>query len=191
MEFVKAVKRPFLDLRKLLLGVLFSILPVVNFLSLGYIIGSAKSMTARRPKYDLPEWDNFWGLFVNGALGFVAILIYSLPLSLLSLMLAFYGSMSFGLGGLALLLGLAGVLLSYLMLGGLVNFSIKGEFKSFFELRTIAEHAFTKEYFLAWLVAMLYTVVLSVALSWIPFVGEAVASFIAGLTGLTLIAEAY
>ena len=101
MEYKKAVKRPFTDLNKFLIGVLLLIVPFLNligvlllivlFLNLitglfvrGYSLECAKS--SMKKSYKLPEWrlDNF----VKGLIGLVIMVIYLLPIIVLGLIAA-------------------------------------------------------------------------------------------------------
>ena len=58
MEYEKAVKRPFTDLNKFLIGVLLLIVPFLNLITglfvRGYSLECAKS--SMKKKFGLPEW---------------------------------------------------------------------------------------------------------------------------------------
>ena len=62
VEYGKALKKPFEDWKKFLIGVLLNIIPIVNFIVSGYGILIAKS--TMRKNHALPPSQNFWKLFV-------------------------------------------------------------------------------------------------------------------------------
>jgi len=64
MEFEIAFKKPFTNFKKLLIGILISILPIVNLFATGYLLQVAKSTIKK--KKELPEWSGWGDLFVNG-----------------------------------------------------------------------------------------------------------------------------
>ncbi len=208
MNFIKAVQRPFLDVKKLIIGILLSIVPIVDFFALGYILDATKGAVGKKPKYDLPEWTRFGDLFVKGLLSMVAIFVYSIPLWILMLLMGatvmgspFKQGMGMGVTSLfgasvfmlaiACVVGLLGLLLAYIMPAAIVNFAVKGKFGAAFELSLILKKALTGKYLVAWVCAVLYAMLVSFLLSWMPWVGGAAASFIIGITSLTLVAEAY
>jgi len=78
---------PFEDrewLGKMLLGSVITIIPILNFLSLGYFIRSINY--GWRGRRNLPDWDNWSELFRDGFMAFVISLAYlTIPLVLGSL----------------------------------------------------------------------------------------------------------
>ena len=76
IEIVQTFKRPFTDVKKLLIGILLSVVPVVNFITLGYFL---ECSGVKKSKPGLPEWKNFGKLFVNGFFVFVIGLLYLVP----------------------------------------------------------------------------------------------------------------
>ena len=73
---------------KLLIGLLVSIVPIVNFALLGWMIDIMRNVSKREP-LPLPEWGDFGDKFVKGAILFVVGLIYSLPLLLIACPMVF------------------------------------------------------------------------------------------------------
>ena len=72
---------------KMIIGSVISIVPIVNFLSLGYFIRCIQN--SWRGYQSMPDWDNWGELFRNGCMVFVILLAYLvLPISLGFLMLA-------------------------------------------------------------------------------------------------------
>jgi len=72
IDFVKALKRPFLDTRKFLIGTLLGMIPFVNFVVIGYTLNSTGFTKEKVKKDSLPEWTDYVNLFTRG-LGAVLI----------------------------------------------------------------------------------------------------------------------
>ena len=53
-HLIDAMRRPFTDFNKLLIGIIISIIPIVNFISIGYQFRCAK--TAMTGKFAMPKW---------------------------------------------------------------------------------------------------------------------------------------
>jgi hypothetical protein len=53
VDYTVSIKRPFSDFKKLLIGIVLSIIPIVNFIALGYQLNCAK--TAMKKKYEHPD----------------------------------------------------------------------------------------------------------------------------------------
>ena len=73
-----AFRKPFTDLKILLIGIILSMIPIVNLIAHGFVyrssgVGNVKS------KENMPEWGDWLNLFVTGFLGFLTIVIYMIP----------------------------------------------------------------------------------------------------------------
>lgn len=81
MDIGKSITYPFEDkewAKKLLLGIIISIVPILNFAWIGYMLRTMRNV------YDgaetlLPDWSEFGDKFVKGLLVSIASFIYSLP----------------------------------------------------------------------------------------------------------------
>lgn len=200
MDYEYAIKRPFGDLKKLLIGILLNILPIVNFFSMGYILEST-NITLNKKK-GVPEWDNWKELFMHGLFAFIIGLFYVLP-----------GIIFAGLGlGIGVLKGLltksflegvetggpiiiAAVLLlfvaSYIVPISIVLYAKKFNFMDAFNFSEIIKNIFTGKYALVWLVSMVINLVCLGILSVIPIIGGYAGTFISTMITLTLFAQAY
>lgn len=69
-------------LKKVLIGGIINLIPIVNFAATGYWLEETKRVYEGRD-LPLPEWDNFGGYFMKGLVTFVATLIYSIPIILI------------------------------------------------------------------------------------------------------------
>jgi len=210
-----AIKRPFTNFSKLLIGIIFSIIPIVNFIAIGYQIQCAK--TAMSKKFMMPKWENFGKLFVTGVLGSVIVFIYSIP-ALVLLLLAvatfisdpinfiasggtgfnyetFAGSMT---GPILVLLILGVVALALASLVGssaLINYSSSLKFKEGFR-KTVWRKAFNGKFFGTWLLAGIYGFLIAIILGLIPTfgiidIGDGIQGFIYGVTYMTALATIY
>ena len=206
VDYIKAIKRPFSDITKLVIGILLHFIPIVNFINFGYGLECSKS--AMEKKFKLPEYKQFWRLFVKGLVSILIGIIYFIP----GLIFFLWGMVNVGI---AILLGLSendieaimtlvnagspllitGLFLffvaGYILPIALMNYSIKYKFKDGFDFRKIFRKIFTGKYFLVWLVTLIITWVLGMTIGLIPFVGYAIAGFISIVIGYTLYGQVY
>jgi hypothetical protein len=68
-------------LKKILIGGVVNLIPIVNFASTGYFIEAIRN-TAEGQELPLPEWDDFGGKFMKGLMAGIAGFIYALPIML-------------------------------------------------------------------------------------------------------------
>lgn len=66
---------------KLVIGGLVSLVPIVNFAALGYMVTTLKNVADGQAQ-PLPEWSNFGDYFMKGLYVFVGALIYAAPIIL-------------------------------------------------------------------------------------------------------------
>ncbi len=85
VELVKALKRPFSDINKFLIGTLLGIIPIVNFTVIGYTLVSTGFTKEKTERDSLPEWKNYGDLFVKGLVSVVIGIILFLPAALIIL----------------------------------------------------------------------------------------------------------
>ncbi|MCD6477125.1 MAG: DUF4013 domain-containing protein [Candidatus Aenigmarchaeota archaeon] len=203
MNFINAVKKPFQDIKKLVIGIIIMLIPIVNLIGLGYFLRIAKNASKKINK--MPEWNDPIDLFVKGLIAFIISLIYAIPVLLLALVLI--GTSIFSLTALNLtnnlitILSTAGLslivlvivsaIISIISLCALIRYAIKENFGSAFEFSSIIKIAFSGEFLAAWFVSMIYLLAVTLILSFIPFIGIPIATFISGITIYTLLAEAY
>jgi len=70
-------------IKKLLIGGIVAIIPIVNFAALGYIVQLIRNTRDGHPT-PLPEWDQFGAYFMDGLWIFLIILVYLIPVILLA-----------------------------------------------------------------------------------------------------------
>jgi hypothetical protein len=84
VDYKEALEKPFTDLKKLLIGMLLSILPVINWFAVGFEMNCSNVGKIKSKK--MPEWKNFGNLFKKGFFNFAIAFIYIiLPVLILML----------------------------------------------------------------------------------------------------------
>jgi len=198
VDYTRAIKRPFGDFERLALGIVLEVIPIINFIAMGYQLECAK--TAMKKNFKLPEWKNFGDYFVQGLVMTLIVLAYVLIPVILMAISGVGIAPSFMKGNFAALGGagigfIASLLLLivalYIIPVALMNYVKSGKIDSAFSFSEVLRKAFTGKYFVAWLVASIYGFILMVPLSFIPFIGWAIAGFIAGVTSMTIFGEVY
>ena len=203
VDYENALKRPFQDIKKLLIGSLLAIIPIVNFMYVGYVAKATKNTLNKNN--DLPEWEEWGDLFIKGLTIIVIGLIYSIPVGLflfaglgtiIFTALASGGAINIGSliasGGIVLLIGFLFLLVTgFFVPMALMNYIHKENIKSAFDFREIFKKVFTGNYIIAWILTTVYSIVISVLLLIIPIVGTVIASYITWITSMTVFAEVY
>jgi len=200
VNYKRAVMRPFTDFKKLIIGLILNIIPIINFFASGYQMMCAK--TALKKHYRLPEWRNWGDLFIKGLIMFIIGIIYLVPaiivgfavggVALISSMIGVTGSYSVvDVGAGAIVTMILFILAIYLLPVALLSYINKEDFSAAFRLREVFRKAFRNDYLIAWFIMFIYTLILTVILGMIPRVGATFAQFIGGVTSLTVFAEIY
>ena len=215
MDVGKSVGYVFEDQKwtnKLLIGMLVSIVPIVNFALLGWVIDIMRNVSKHEP-FPLPEWDNFGEKFVKGAILFVASLIYSLPALLITCPLFFLPftrgdfsregtqALTGVIAGTSLFLSCAiliyGLIISFLIPAIYLNFARKGTFAACFEFGEIWRIMSKNlgDYIVAWLIIIVVGVaattligIVGGILAIIPCCGWILAWILFGVTTVWILA---
>lgn len=208
MDFETNFKKPFTDVKKLLIGILFSIVPVINFFAMGYMLETAKKAMKKDPS--LPEWGGWGDLFVKGLLSIVIEGLYFIPAAVVGMIFLWpamasampmmvqgqlpnFGEMIANMGSRAFGLWIAGLLAlfaAYVAPSAIFHYLNSG-FSEAFKFGSVFKKAFSANYGMAWLLFIVYSMLLGALLGFIPYIGSGAATFIAGITGFSLIAEAF
>ena len=155
---------------KLIIGSVIAIVPILNFISLGYFLRCIKyGWTGRRT---LPEWHDWGELFRDGCLGAVIILAYLI----LPLMCGWIMSVLPLVG--TFLAAILILILSLVIPMALASYAIQKEFRDAFMLRNILIRAGkVLNYYLTAYLAAVLAVVIGIAL----LVGVPIIGFLGGL----------
>jgi len=149
------VKRPFTSAHSMLLGTLYGILPIVNFLVLGYVLECAS--TAAKKHEELPKWEQYGRLFRRGFGALVIKFIWNIP-TIIAAGIAGYNDDYFAVGIIAA--GIFATIASYISSASLVRYAVEDEFSKAFTLSVLFSKIFQGKWLLAWLVVLLYTILL-------------------------------
>ena len=203
-DYGVAIKRPFQDVKKLIIGSFLNIIPIVNLIATGYVLQAAKNTMNK--KNELPEWEDWVNLFITGISAAAIGLIYALP-GLIALFIGI-GSLIFGIfmgsvsatdaasiiaaGGIPIVIALILMLAAaFIAPMAIMRFVDKGEFSAAFAFGEVTQKAFTGSYAGAWLIMLVYGIVVMAVLSFVPIAGPAVAGFITSMSSTTVFAEVY
>jgi hypothetical protein len=209
VDYVESVKRPFTDIGKLVLGIVISIIPIVNFMFSGYLLNVAKS--AMKKDMELPKWENWGTLFVEGLLAFVIGIIYMLPVVVILGGLLLVGGLSVpglitggmlgmagvmaGLGMYIVVLVIIALVLGFLSTVALLTYAETRDFSSAFAFRDIIKKAFTGTYIVGFIITMVIVGVIAFIIGLIPVIGPVIgqflSTFIVGTIAYTALAQAY
>jgi len=77
VNYTEAFEKPFTDIKKLLIGILLSIVPIINWFAIGFEMNCSNVGKIKAKK--MPEWKNFGNLFVKGLFNFLIAVIYIIP----------------------------------------------------------------------------------------------------------------
>ena len=205
VDYTRALKRPFEDMGTLAIGIVLSVVPIVNFLAIGYTINIAE-LTLKK-KYGMPEWDDWGNLFVKGLIYFIMMLAYMVPAIIVFLIGAGSVAMTgftaiftnpaalsgmFAGMGIFLIIGLALAAIAMIMFpAAVIGYAKTGKIDAFFDFKTISKKAFRGNFIMTALVMMVLSIVVSVVLAVIPIIGASIGSFIMGVATYTAVTEAY
>jgi hypothetical protein len=192
---------------KLLLGWLVSIVPILNFAFTGYVTQTIRNVQGKLED-PLPEWDDFGKKFVLGFYIWLAGIVYSLPIVLLSMIFIVpvlvagnsnsdvANSLLAGSGivfaCIAIIYALA---LSLLMPAANINLARKETLGSVFQIGEFWRifRANTGDYLVAWIMTIVWAVVIGfvgglliTAVAIIPCIGWIIAFVLGGLLGVII-----
>ncbi len=191
MEIGRSFTFPFQDkswFSKLLIAAVVSIVPIVNFALVGWMVDLAKRVMDHELE-ELPGWDEFGKKWMGGLYYTVAGFIYALPVILVSCILfaitfgstfaaAQEGNTDEVIGAimagnsvvvicLSCLMAIYGLVLSVLMPALMVHYAKEGSFGAMFKLGTVfgkvRENA--GPFFLAWLVTLVFGFLVGLVMS--------------------------
>ncbi len=209
-------RKPFSDFRKLLIGIVINIIPIVNLISYGYILESSDIKKGEQSE-KMEEWEDFGGFFVKGLLGLIISFIYAIPALIVGIIafvvalgplfgkLAFMGPqrvqtmnpeeffpmfLPYLVAALPLVVVFAILILiaTYVAPVAVLKYIKTDKFSEAFNLNDIAKYIFTGDYIVAWVLVLVLNLALVGILSNVPFIGTAIASFITGMIGFSLYA---
>lgn len=135
MDFESLLKFPLEDkdwVKKIIIGCVISIVPVLNLLALGYLLSCLKS--GLRGRMELPDWKDSADLLRDGFFALLIIIFYFLVPSILFPLLSFIPAIGTIIASILLLL--AGLMVPM----ALARYTLRGEFTDAFQLKLIFGH---------------------------------------------------
>lgn len=217
VDYNISFRKPFSDFRKLIIGIVLNIIPIVNLISYGYTLESSDIKRGEQSD-KMEEWEDLGGFFVKGLLAFIVSLIYSIP-ALIVGVIAFtialgplFGKLvsmgpekvqmmnseeffpmflPFLLAALPLIIIVVILILiaTYVAPVAALNYIKTDKFSEAFNFGKITKYIFNGEYIIIWFLVLLLNLVLVGILSNVPVVGVGIASFITGMIGFSLYAS--
>jgi len=203
VHYAEAFKRPFTNFKRIVLGIILSAIPIVNFIAAGYSLECAK--TAVKGDFKLPTFKKWGDLFMHGFFITLIGLIYSIPLFIL---LNLFTDISLGpflsplradflvnllaLGASAqILIVLVFLLTIYLIPNAILSYAFHENVRSAFVFSRMKERSLDKNYFKNWfLVMIVYGIIIAIFVN-VPLVGVSIATFLASIVGLSILGEVY
>ncbi|WP_459201570.1 DUF4013 domain-containing protein [Methanococcus sp. CF] len=194
MDFERALKFPMDDpdwIKKVIIGAIFSIIPIVSFISIGYVMELLKNIIDS--KEELPEWSGFGGKFIKGLIAAIISFIYMLVPMIIMAIFGFSSVMTMANGSDAAVAGgLVGfgitmlvVLLIMLIIGFIIpmayaNYVAYGEFGAAFRFSEIFEKikANFSDYIILYLIVIVTSAIVGFVASIIPILGLIIALFL-------------
>lgn len=177
MNFEKALRFPVTEqngLVKVIIGAVISLIPIVNFISMGYLIKLMGNII--KGEESMPEWTDIGDKFVQGIMAAIITFIYMLIPFII--MMAGGGLGTMARGGMAalftsfLLAFIVAIIIGFFLPMALANFVGKGNFGAAFDFSTIIDYlkrAFNN-YFIAYIVIIGLYIVLGI-IAIIPLIG--------------------
>ena len=206
MNIERSIKYVFDDeewLKKLLIGAVVNLVPIVNFATMGYALEAAKNAIDGQDT-PLPDWANFGEQFVKGLLAFLASLIYYVPLILVACVAGAIGGLVVDSSGGSAAWSLVNVCFSlvafiYGLAAGiwlpaaLTRFVVTGEFGSMFQFSEIWSYITSNlsNYVLAVIATIVISIVAGLVGSLACGIGVLFTSFWAALAYAHLFAQVY
>lgn len=175
VDYIRAIYRPFTDIKKLIVGILLNLpIPLIkivtNTMALGYTFNCGK--TASESKYELPEWKEYGKLWANAFVAGLIGLIYLIPVIIMvfvfakdlimdyatdktTLLVNFISNptgliSTYGIG--ILFIWALTIIIGYLIPIAMLNWIITGKFGSAFDFGDIFKKVLNGKYFGAWIV---------------------------------------
>lgn len=177
VEIMRAFWRVFTNIKSLIIGLIISFIPILNFAVYGFGL-----VCARKP-YDkaLPSWRGFGRLWVQGLLVALIAIFYMMPAAIIFGFSTLVEGFDILLGILTLIFG---VFAYYFIPMAWLQYA-HGSFKNAFQVRRIAGLVSSWKYFGVWLATILVAIIVA---SVLQFIAMLLAITIVGpfiITGLT------
>jgi len=162
VEWKNAIFRVFSGWKTLLLGIIISIVPILNFATYGFALECA-----RKP-YDkkLPSWRRFGTLWVQGLLAIIIMVLYALPAAIAALF-------SFAVPEenavfIFIIAGILGLLAYYFLPMAWLAYAL-GDFRAAFDFGHVMRKCLRLKYVGVWLVVLIVSFIIALVLNFLSF----------------------
>lgn len=213
MYYQKAIERPFSDLKKLVIGSSLFMVPYLNlilqFLGVGYFLECSRQKK-------LPEWTKLVKKFEHGVGAFAIAIVYLIPALLIGFITDAFNYLTAVKSIVALLslpdfiftllrgitfdftpMKIIIMLTFYFIPGALILYSKKYDFMASFDCKKLFKLTFKLKYLSAWVITLIYSVLIILAAGIIsglipvviPFIVQGMAFYILGVTIFALFSE--
>ena len=203
MDIVENIKYPTTDsewIKKVLIGGILLLIPILNFVCTGYYLKVIKGSIEGRN--NMPEWDDWGDLFIKGISVLIISLAYSIiPIILISIIILIVSSSGLLFAGIFESASMGVVTLLFILIGSLIGFitlfivnlmfpmslamfANEWSFGDAFKIREIISRI--KSVFVEYVIAIIviYILLLLVFIvAWIPFIGWAALFYVMVVTG--------
>jgi hypothetical protein len=78
VNYEEALKKPFTDLMKLAIGIVLSIIPIVQLIAYGFAIETS-GVGKNKPSKGMPEWKDIVDYLIKGLMSTIISVIYAIP----------------------------------------------------------------------------------------------------------------
>jgi len=232
IDYEGSLKKSFTDFGKLVIGIILSVIPIIQLFAYGFAI-ECSGVGRNKPSKKMPDWKNYVDYLVKGIIAVIIAFLYAIPAILvlsigvgfaaISIMTTLVGIMpqdimnSLMAGQLAgtqleqffsqnwvatlpslvavapvILVGLILLLIAaYASPMAVLNYLRHKDFKKAFDFAFVFGKVFTLKYFVVWILVGLITVVLNAVLSFVPWIGSAIAFFVSSVIAWSLYGEVY
>ena len=203
MDIVENIKYPTTDsewIKKVLIGGILLLIPILNFVCTGYYLKVIKGSIEGRN--NMPEWDDWGDLFIKGISVLIISLAYSIiPIILISIIILIVSSSGLLFAGIFESASMGVVTLLFILIGSLIGFitlfivnlmfpmslamfANEWSFGDAFKIREIISRI--KSVFIEYVIAIIviYILLLLVFIvAWIPFIGWAALFYVMVVSG--------
>jgi len=203
VDYAAAIKKPFEDMETLLIGIVISAIPIINLLTLGYLVGAGRNLL--NGKNALPKWDpeKLVQYIKDMIFGAIIYIIYMIPAGIV---LAIGGGLAIAqilasAGSADIMSSMLGVFLTggiFALIGGLLYFVGEllcsmglfsylkaNKLKSAFQIKALVKKILTVNYWSTLIVLVIYSVIVSIVASiiagiiaFIPILGLLIAPMV-------------
>jgi len=203
VHYAESFKRPFTNFKRIVLGIIVSAVPILNFAAAGYALECAR--TAVNNNFELPSFKEFGDLFMHGFFATLISLIYSIPLFILlgvftnismsPFLSPFRADFLVSLLGLGIttqfLITIVFIFTMYLIPNAILSYAFNEKVSSAFVYDRMKERSLDKNYLKNWLLVSATYVLLIAIFIQVPVVGVSIATFLASIVGLSILGEVY